>query len=70
MWLECSECGESFETDEQPSVCDTCGTAGSVFVEIEDPWSDPQPGSLNACWIEAGFERARRLLGEPRLADA
>lgn len=48
MWLECSECGESFETDEQPSVCNMCGTAGPVFVEIEDPWSDPQPGNLNA----------------------
>ena len=67
MWLECSECGESFDTDEQPSVCESCGTAGAIFVETEDPSSDPQPESLSACWVQAGIERARRLLDEPRL---
>jgi len=59
MWLECSDCGDRFESDARPPVCATCGTAGVFFVTVEGPREDSQPDSLSAAWTEAGFELGR-----------
>lgn len=41
MWCkefwECSECGGRIEQRRPPVVCAECGTAGAIFVPLDDP---------------------------------
>ena len=68
MWLECSDCGERFESDAKPPVCGSCGTAGVFFATVEGRNEDSQPDSLSAAWTEAGFDLGRT--SEDALAEA
>ncbi len=69
MWLECTECGERFESDGRPRICETCGTAGAIFAL--EPHGDVEPDSLNAAWLAAGLWLDRfQTLGSDRSAGA
>jgi hypothetical protein len=62
MLWECSECGAQLPGARKPVRCGECGTAGGLFVEIDD---DPEFGSaenLRAYWLQAGLEQAERQL--------
>jgi hypothetical protein len=63
MWWECSECGGHVERSRAPVQCCDCGTAGVIFVPVDDATaSDPEAESLRAIWLRAGLERARNGL--------
>ena len=63
MWWECSECGGHVERSRAPVVCRECGTAGVIFVPVDDPIAgDPDGDSLRALWLRAGLEQARSTL--------
>jgi hypothetical protein len=63
MWWECSDCGGQVERSRAPVQCRECGTAGVIFVPVDDSIAgDPQADSLRAIWLRAGLERAREGL--------
>jgi hypothetical protein len=59
MTWECTECGALKAMERCPVRCETCGTAGGIFVrsEIENEL-EVEDGSLLASWVRAGYERA------------
>jgi hypothetical protein len=59
MTWECSECGALKTTVPCPIRCETCGTAGVIFVpsEIEHEL-EIETGNLLASWYQAGYEQA------------
>jgi hypothetical protein len=62
MWWECSECGGHLERTRAPALCRECGTAGVIFVPIDegDPMvGDREADSLRTAWLRAGLEQTR-----------
>lgn len=59
MIWECSECGALDRRAQCPIRCQTCGTAGVIFVRSElDGELDFESGSLLGSWYRAGYEQA------------
>jgi hypothetical protein len=61
MWWECSACGERVWKDRRPTVCPTCGTAGTLFplTEYRITVDSPEDGFRHH-WIRTGLDpRAR-----------
>jgi hypothetical protein len=62
MWWECSACGERIWKDRRPTVCTTCGTAGTLFplTEYRIAVDSPEDG-FRQFWIRTGLDPHARF---------
>jgi hypothetical protein len=55
MWCatfwECSECGGRIECRRPPALCQECGTAGVIFVPLDDPNDEIDVLGESARWM-------------------